>query len=194
MQELAVKAYAAAQRANPSQTVRHRIHHGYFPTGETLELMSEFRFPALATIPFLTNLGESFVASVGEERAARTMPLRTYLDAGVPLALSSDSPVTTYNPFVGIYSAVTRKTVYGRELGPDERISREAALRLYTATSAWVTFEDDIKGTLTPGKRADVAALDRDLFGVAEEEIKEITSDLTLLDGDIVHSTIDDAG
>ena len=158
MQEIVVRAYAAAQEANPNPNIRHRIHHGYFPTAETLEIMREHRLPALATIPFVTNLGESYVASVGEERAARTMPLRTYQNAGVPLALGSDSPVTTYNPFVGIYSATTRKTVTGRELGPEERISREEALRLYTATSAWVTFEDDIKGTITPGKLADLAA------------------------------------
>ncbi len=170
--------------------IRHRIHHGYFPTEKTLEIMREHRFPALATIPFVTNLGESYVASVGEERAARTMPLRTYLDAGVPLALGSDSPVTTYNPFVGIYSATTRKTVTGRELGPEECLSREEALRLYTATSAWVTFEDDIKGTLTPGKLADIAVLDRDLFVVADEELFDITSSLTVVGGQVVHDTL----
>ena len=118
------------------------------------------------------------------------MPVRTYLDAGVPVALGSDSPVTTYNPFVGIYSAVTRKTVYGRELGRDEAISRETALRLYTKDAAWVTFEDEIKGTLEPGKLADIAVLDRDLFAVPDEEIKEISSVLTLLGGEIVHDTL----
>lgn len=190
MQELVVKAYAAAQQASPDPTIRHRIHHGYFPTSTTLELMREYRIPALATIPFLTNLGESFVASVGEQRAAKMMPLRTYLDAGVPIALGSDSPVTTYNPFVGIYSATTRKTVYGRELGPEEAVSREAALRLYTRDAAWVMFEDAIKGTLEPGKLADIAVLDRDLFAVPDEEIRDITSVLTILGGAIVHDTL----
>jgi predicted amidohydrolase YtcJ len=190
MQEIVVRAFAAAQQERPDAAIRHRIHHGYFPTPAALELMREYRIPALATIPFITNLGESYVASVGEERAARMMPLRTYLEAGVPLALGSDSPVTTYNPFVGIYSAVTRKTVYGRALGADERISREEALRLYTADSAWVTFEDDIKGTLTPGKLADLAVLNRDLFTVSDEELKELRSVLTLLGGRIVHDEL----
>ena len=191
MQEIMVRAYAAAYDAAPDDTIRHRVHHGYFPTERALELMREYRIPALATIPFLTNLGESFVASVGEERASRMMPVKTYLDAGVPVALGSDSPVTTYNPFIGMYSAVTRKTVYGRELGPDEAISRETALRLYTRDAAWVTFEDDIKGTLEPGKLADLAVLDRDLFTVPDEEIREITSFMTLLGGEIVHNSIE---
>jgi predicted amidohydrolase YtcJ len=68
--------------------------------------------------------------------------------------------VTTHNPFVGIYSAVTRKTVYGRQLGAEECISRQEALRAYTLDSAWVTFEDDIKGSIEPGKLADLAVLD----------------------------------
>lgn len=190
MQEIVVRAYAAAQEENPNPRIRHRIHHGYFPTARTLELMREHRIPALATIPFVTNLGESYVASVGEERAARTMPLRTYMEAGVPLALGSDSPVTTFNPFVGIYAATTRKTVTGRELGPEESISREEALRLYTATSAWVTFEDDIKGTLTPGKLADIAVLDRDLFAVSDEDLLGLASVLTIVGGQIVHDRL----
>ena len=190
MQEIVVRAYADAQQANPNPNIRHRIHHGYFPTDTTLEIMREHRFPALATIPFVTNLGESYVASVGQARAARTMPLRTYLDAGVPLALGSDSPVTTFNPFVGIYSATTRKTVTGRELGPEEKISREEALRLYTATSAWVTFEDGIKGTLTPGKLADLAALNLDLFAVGDRDLFSINSVLTVVGGEIVHDEL----
>jgi predicted amidohydrolase YtcJ len=191
MQEIMVRAYAAAYDAVSDPTIRHRVHHGYFPTGRALELMAEHRIPVLATIPFLTNLGESFVSSVGEERAARMMPVRTYLEAGVPVALGSDSPVTTYNPFIGMYSAVTRKTVYGRQLGEDEAISRETALRLYTKDAAWVTHEDDIKGTLEPGKLADIAVLDRDLFAVPEDELKEVSSVMTLVGARIVHSTLD---
>lgn len=190
MIELVNRAYAAAQQGRPDPGVRHRVHHAYLPTTTSLELMHTYRIPALATVPFLTNLGESFVVSLGEERASRIMPLRTYLDAGVPLALGSDAPVTTYDPFVGIYSAVTRKTVYGRVLGEGERISRDEALRAYTADSAWVTFEDGIKGVLAPGKLADIAVLDRDLFAVDEEQIKELHSVLTVVDGRIVHDEL----
>ncbi len=190
MQDIVIDAYANAQRANPNPRIRHRVHHAYFPTQQALETMREFRFPALATIPFVTNLGESYVASVGEERAAGTMPLRTYLEAGVPLALSSDSPVTTFNPFVGIYAATTRKTVTGRVLGAEERISRQEALRAYTSDAAWVTFEDDDKGSLTPGKLADIAVLNDDLFSVDDEQLKQLHSVLTIVGGRIVHDDL----
>lgn len=191
MMEMVVRAYAAAYDRQPDSSIRHRVHHAYLPSDTALHLMREYRIPALVTIPFLTNLGESFVTSLGERRAARTLPLRTYLDAGVPLALASDAPVTTHNPFVGIYSAVTRKTVYGRELGPEERISREEAIRLYTAAAAWVTFEDQIKGSISPGKLADMAVLDRDVLRVSEEEIKETTAAMTIVGGRVVHDTLD---
>lgn len=191
MIELVARAYGAAYDRRPDDRMRHRLHHAYLPTPTALELMHEYRIPALATIPFLTNLGESFVTSLGEKRASRIMPLRTYLEAGVPLALSSDAPVTTYNPFVGFYSAVTRKTVYGRTLGADERVSREEALRLYTIDAARVTFEDDEKGSLTPGKLADVAVLDRDILAVDEDEIGGARAVLTLVGGRIVTNTID---
>ncbi|HYI16131.1 MAG TPA: amidohydrolase [Thermomicrobiales bacterium] len=190
MIELVARAYAAAQEARPDPTIRHRIHHAYLPTATALELMREYRIPALATIPFIHNLGESFVTSLGEQRAARIMPLRTYLDAGVPLSLGSDAPVTTHDPFVGIYSAITRKTVYGRQLGAEECISREEALRAYTLDAAWVTFEDDIKGSIAPGKLADLAVLDRDILSVPEDEILGTTSLLTLAGGRAVHDRL----
>lgn len=186
MIELVAKAYAAAYDKRPDSRMRHRLHHAYLPTPTALELMREYRIPALPTIPFLTNLGESFVTSLGEERASTIMPLRSYMEAGVQIALSSDSPVTTFNPFVGFYSAVTRKTVYGRTLGEDERISREDALRLYTLDAARVTAEDDIKGSLTPGKLADIAVLDRDILTVDENDLAGARAALTLIGGRIV--------
>lgn len=191
MIELVARAYAAAQENRPDATIRHRIHHAYLPTSTALELMREYRIPALATIPFIHNLGESFVTSLGEQRVSGIMPLRTYLDAGVPLALGSDAPVTTHNPFVGIYSAVTRKTVYGRQLGAAECISRMEALRAYTIDAAWVTFEDHIKGSISPGKLADLAVLDRDILSVPEEEIRDATSVLTIAGGHVVHDRLD---
>ncbi|HUG14670.1 MAG TPA: amidohydrolase [Thermomicrobiales bacterium] len=190
MIEMVARAYAAAYDGRPDASIRHRIHHAYLPTPTALDLMREHRIPALATIPFLTSLGESFVASLGQQRAERVMPLKSYLEAGVPVALGSDAPVTTFNPWVGIYSAVTRKTVYGRVLGADERISREEALRLYTSAAAWITFEDDVKGSIAPGMLADIVALDRDVLSIPEEEIKDIQPVLTIAGGRVVHDSM----
>ena len=83
-QETVVCTFAAAQRENPKPWLRHRVHHAYFPTPAALEAMVEAGIPAVVSSPFLTNLGEGFVDSVGPERASRAMPMRTYLNAGVP--------------------------------------------------------------------------------------------------------------
>ena len=118
-QETVVRAFAAAQRENPKPWLRHRVHHAYFPTPAALAAMAEAGIPAVVSSPFLTNLGEGFVNSVGSERASRAMPMRTYLNAGVPLAGSSDSYITDYNPWVGMHAAVNRTTATGRDLGKE---------------------------------------------------------------------------
>ncbi|MCC6313545.1 MAG: amidohydrolase [Thermomicrobiales bacterium] len=168
-QAVVVRAYADAQHANPKPWLRHRVHHAYFPTPETLRLMAEFRIPALVSSPFLRNLGEGFVNSVGPERAARAMPMRTYLNAGVIVAGSSDSPITDYNPWVGMATAVERRTVTGRLLGPDEVLTPMEALRSYTTSATFATGRETRQGMLTPGKLADLVVLDRDPLAAPDE-------------------------
>lgn len=182
-QETVVRAYAAAQEANPKPWLRHRVHHAYFPTAETIELMARHKIPALVSNPFLVNLGESFVLSLGEERAARAMPMRTYLAAGVPLAGSSDSSVSDYNPWVGMYGAVARTTVAGRVLGPAERITARETLRSYTIGGAYATGLERIKGSIEPGKIADLVVLPHDPLAVTTEELKEMKPTATMVGG-----------
>jgi predicted amidohydrolase YtcJ len=182
-QQTVVRAYAAAQEANPKPRLRHRVHHAYFPTAETLRLMARHKIPAVVSNPFIVNLGESFVASLGEERAARAMPMRTYLDAGIPLAGSSDSSVSDYNPWVGMYGAVTRTTVAGRVLGREERISVLEALRSYTIGGAYATGLERIKGSIEPGKMADLVLLPHDPLSIAAEELRETKPLATMVGG-----------
>ncbi len=188
-QATVVRAYAAAQEAAPKPWLRHRVHHAYFPTPETLRLMAEHRIPALVSSPFLANLGEGFVNSLGEARAARAMPMRTYLDAGVPLAGSSDSSITDFNPWVGIHAAVARRTVAGRELGPNERLTPAEALRSYTRGGAYATGLEGIKGSLEPGKLADLVVLDRDPLAIDAEELREVRPVATMLGGEWVYDS-----
>jgi predicted amidohydrolase YtcJ len=188
-QEVVVGAYADAQRDNPKPWLRHRVHHAYFPTEAALQRMAEAQISAVVSSPFLTNLGEGFVNSVGPERASRAMPMRTYLAAGVPLAGSSDSYITDFNPWVGIHAAVNRRTVTGRDLGKaDEAISPEEALRSYTLGGAFVTGREDRQGSITPGKLADLVVLDRDPLTIDPDELDRVTPTATMLGGKWVFS------
>ena len=182
-QDLAVRAYIDAQQANPQPNLRHRVHHAYFPSAEVLPLMARHRIGALVSTPFIYALGESYVTSLGEERAARAIPMRTYLDTGVPLAGSSDAPITDYNPWVGVYAAVARKTVTGRAFDPAERITRAEALRCYTCWAAAVTGHDTTRGSLEPGKLADLIVLDRDPLTIEEDDLLNVGVQRTMLSG-----------
>jgi predicted amidohydrolase YtcJ len=186
-QETVVRAFAAAQRENPKPWLRHRVHHAYFPTPAALAAMAEAGIPAVVSSPFLTNLGEGFVNSVGPERASRAMPMRTYLNAGVPLAGSSDSYITDFNPWVGMHAAVNRTTATGRKLGKEtEALTPEEALRSYTLGGAYVTGREDRQGSITPGKLADLVVLDRDPLAIPPDELDQVKPTATMLGGEWV--------
>jgi len=182
-QQVVVAGYAAAQAASPKPWLRHRVHHAYFPTPETLRLMAAHGIPALVSSPFLANLGEGFVNAVGAERAAQAMPMRTYLDAGVPLAGSSDSPITDFNPFTGIHAAVARTTVAGRLLGGGERLTPAEALHSYTLGAAQAIGREAMVGSIAPGKLADLVVLDRDPLAIDVDELREVKPVATMLGG-----------
>ena len=112
------------------------------------------------------------------------------LDAGLKVANCSDTvgatPFST-NPFYGIWSAVTRETFLGNRLIPEEAISVKEALRLYTTNAAYSGFEEKVKGSIEPGKLADLIVIDRDILTIPENQIKDIKVDMTVLDGKIVY-------
>jgi predicted amidohydrolase YtcJ len=140
--------------------------------------------------------GEYFVERYGEEAARTAPPIRQLLEAGIPVGLGTDATrVASYNPWVSLYWAVTGKTVGGTPLyGPENRLSREEALRLYTIGSAWFSQEEYLKGRIAPGQYADLAVLSDDYFAVPEEKIKEIESVLTVVGGRIVYGAEDFEG
>jgi predicted amidohydrolase YtcJ len=131
------------------------------------------------------------------ERSRWAYAFRTLKDAGVTLSFGSDWPGTnaawyTADPLKGMYAAVTRQTLDGEPAGgwfPEERIDLETALRAYTVTNAWVAGEENLKGSLTPGKLADLVVIDRDPFGVEPAELKDLRVLMTFLGGTRVYDT-----
>lgn len=101
----------------------------------------------------------------------------------------ASTSINPYNPFLAIWTMVTRKTERGSVIVPSEAITREEALRAYTINNAYATFEESIKGSIEPGKLADMAVLSDDILTCPADSIKEIKALMTILDGKIIYTS-----
>jgi hypothetical protein len=127
---------------------------------------------------------------IGPERSKGTYAFRTLLDTGAVLAFGSDWTVAPLNPMEGLKAAVTRQTLDGKNPDgwvPEQKISLEEAVRAYTVGSAHAEFQEKVKGSLTPGKLADLVMLDRDMFKIDPAELDKVKVSLTIVDGRVVY-------
>jgi len=167
--------------------VRNNIIHGYLPTPRALELMASRGIAVSVQPGFIYVEGDIYFDVVDEETLHRFKPLKTYMAHGITVAANSDMTSAHYNPFLGMYAAATRKTAQGRGLGTDECVDRPALVRLFTRNGAWLSGDEDDKGSIEPGKLADLAVLSGDLFTIPDEEILDLTVMLTVIGGRVVH-------
>jgi hypothetical protein len=129
---------------------------------------------------------------IGHERARSSYAWKSMLDAGARLAFGSDWPVAPLDPLSGIYAAVTRATLDGKYPAgwfPEERLTVEEALRAYTLGAAYAAFQEKEKGTISPGKLADVVVLSDDLFRIPPERIKDVRVEITIVGGRVVYKS-----
>ncbi len=136
---------------------------------------------------------DGFIKRYGVAKALETPRLRMLVDSGIPLAMTTDAfRASSYNPWVGISWMVSGKSVSGSEaLAKDNRLTRAEALKLFTAGGAWFMNAESEVGAIAPGYLADFAVLDRDYFAVPEDQIKSISSILTIMDGKVVFGAQD---
>ena len=169
--------------------------HWFFDHAETISQKNIERVKALgggiAVQHRMAYQGEYFVNRYGVEAAKKTPPVKAMIDAGVPVGAGTDATrVASYNPWISLYWLTTGKTVGGLNLYPKENlIDRLTALKLWTLSNTWFSTEDGTKGEIKPGLLADFAILSADYFSVPDEEIKDITSVMTVLGGEIVHGS-----
>jgi predicted amidohydrolase YtcJ len=167
---------------------RHNLIHAYFASEASLQQMAHYGLAAVIQPTFIYYEGDDLFRDVGPALAQRYKPMRTYLDRGIRVIATSDIPSTVhFNPFVGLYSLVTRRSHKGTPIAPDQAVSRTEALTAYTVTAAWLTRDEQIKGPLAPGFLADLAVLDTDYFTCPEEAIKDIRVDLTIVGGKVAY-------
>jgi predicted amidohydrolase YtcJ len=192
-QELAISAVEAAVGAVPRDDHRHRIEHfagDYWPEG--LE-----RMKALGMIPVPTPysslgwFGDAWLDSSEAAAGGRAVPYRTLVDGGFMPPGNSDCMGTepeALNPWWSIWCVVARKTRSGRLICPEEGLSVMEAIRLYTVNSAYAGFEETLKGSIEPGKLADLVVLDEDPFQVSVDGLKEMQVKTTVIGGQVVDS------
>jgi predicted amidohydrolase YtcJ len=135
--------------------------------------------------------GEAFLKKYGAQAAADAPPIARIREMGIPLACGTDANrATSYNPWIGLHWLITGKTLGGTKLQGDRNLlDRTEALRLYTAGSAWISGEENKKGTLEAGKFADFAVLSADYFSVEVDDIRNIESVMTVVGGKVVYGT-----
>jgi predicted amidohydrolase YtcJ len=169
--------------------LRWTIMHIFLPTEASLEKIK--RLGLYVTVQdHPVKLGHNMTRYWGEERAARSIPVKSILKKNIPAGGGTDAPVVDWNPFESMWWMTTRK-VYAqgttRVLGPEEAVTRQEALRLYTMGSAANAFMEDRIGSLEPRKYADLAVLSDDFLTVPDDALPNIRSLMTMVGGKIVH-------
>lgn len=176
--------YALSQTKKPDH--RHRLEHCSVCPPHLVQRLRNIKATIVTQPPFIYYNGERYLATLPPNDLNWLYSIGSLLASGVKVAASSDAPVVPPNPLVGIYAAVTRATETGQTLLPQEGISRLEALKMYTLEAAYASFEEGVKGCLTPGRLADLVVLSDDPTKVPPEEIKEIEVVMTIVDGKVV--------
>ena len=182
----AVDAIYAAWEQNPADR-RHQLIHCYYPTADSLQKMAKMGAVVSVQPAFIYNEADGYKTLLPLDKQREFLPLRSYLDAGVVIAMSTDMPSAHHNPFWGLYSAITRKGMQGYSLGEEEAITLDEAIRAMTWGGAYMTFEEGEKGSLQPGMLADLVLLDQNLRALPKEELRNVTVALTMVDGKVMY-------
>ena len=181
-------AFESVLGSHSQNPLRHRIEHAGCLYPRLLERAANMNIAISSQPAFFSELGDGWIEAFGRETANRLYPFKSMLRAGIPLGGSSDCPVISHDPRIGLRDAVLRRTHSGEILGPDEALSMDEALRMFTYGSAYLAFEENIGGTIEIGKRADFTVLEADPREVPIEEVPEIPVKMTIVEGKIVFS------
>lgn len=188
-------AFAAADADRPLRGRRFTLIHAYFPTSEVARRAASLGVAVDTQPAWYYKDADALLPALGERRLRPFIGLGEWLRAGVKVALNTDhmfgldpdGSINPYNPFLTMYVAVTRRTQGGQVIGPEQAVSRQDALRMMTVNAAYLSFEEDRKGSIEVGKLADLAVLSDDYLACPPERIKDIRVVLTVLGGEVVH-------
>ncbi|HKE58657.1 MAG TPA: amidohydrolase [Pyrinomonadaceae bacterium] len=188
--DLILSIYEQVEREDGDHDRRFRIEHAQHLRAQDLPRFARDKVIASMQPYHAIDDGRWAEKRIGKERAKTTYAFRSLLDAGATLAFGTDWTVAPLNPMLTIYAAATRRTLDGKNPKgwvPEQKISVEEAVRAYTVGSAYAEFQEQVKGSITPGKLADVVILSRDIFKIDPEDIENVKVVATILDGRVVY-------
>jgi predicted amidohydrolase YtcJ len=181
--------YERLEQENGQADRRLRIEHAQHLRPEDIHRFAQLHVVASVQPYHCIDDGRWAETRIGHQRALTTYAFRSLLDAGTVLAFGSDWFVAPMNPFAGIYAAATRRTLDGKNPGgwiPEQKITVQEAVHAYTVGSAYAENQDDIKGSIAPGKLADFDVLSEDIFQLDPVKIENVKAVMTVVGGQIV--------
>ncbi|MBS1950200.1 MAG: Exoenzymes regulatory protein AepA in lipid-linked oligosaccharide synthesis cluster [Cytophagales bacterium] len=181
--------FEKVKNENGTKDRRFRIEHAQHVTPNDIPRLAQLNVIASMQPYHAIDDGRWAEKIIGHERCKTTYAFKSLMDAGTTVAFGSDWPVAPATPLEGIYAAVTRSTLDGKNPNgwfPEQKISVEQALIAYTINGAYASFEEKIKGSLEKGKLADLAILNQNIFTLAPEKIREVNVLQTMVGGKVV--------
>jgi len=195
--ETALNAIEAAQARHPRKRFRDRIDHCQVLDPTLIRRLARLKLIASIQLSFVTSDMYWAEKRLGKRRTRWSYAWRKLIDSGVRCAGGTDCPVEVIDPLIGIQRIVTRQEINGYPPGgwrPEERLTVEEALRLVTLDAAYATSEEDVKGSIEPGKLADLVVLSADPMKVPTSAIKDIKVVMTIIDGKVVYRSEEERG
>ena len=184
--------YSEVTRAHAEADRRFRIEHAQHMAATDFDRFAQLHVIASVQPYHAIDDGRWAEKRIGHDRASRTYAFRTFLNHGVRLALGTDWDVAPLNPMLTIYAAVTRATLDGKNPGgwfPEQKLTVAEAVEAYTMGSAYAEFQEKQKGSITPGKLADMVLLSDDIFSIDPVKIREVKVLKTIVGGKLVWDT-----
>jgi predicted amidohydrolase YtcJ len=181
--------YAEVIKAHGQADRRLRIEHAQHMAAKDFARFAELHVIASVQPYHAIDDGRFAEAHIGHDRSSRTYAFRTFLDHGVRLALGTDWEVAPLDPMQTVYAAVTRATLDGKNPGgwfPEQKLTVPETIEAYTMGSAYAEFQDNVKGSITPGKLADMVVLSDDIFTIPPEKIRDVHVLKTILGGRVI--------
>ncbi len=185
--DLVLEAYEAAMKANPRANPRHRLEHASIMTKEAVRKAADLGVVISSQPQFLRFAG-NLAQQLGKDRAARACVTREWLNAGITVALGSDTPTSPWQaPQVTLTEAILRYDQNNKPVNPEQALTIQEALRAHTMGSAYGAFEEKVKGSLEPGKLADLCVWSDNLYSIKPVDILNTQIEMTMIGGKIVY-------